>query len=141
MTLLQPVTEITKRQVDNQGSSEESMEILNQQENKTSTSSMLMASPTMILQMLAFPFTMIIHLLSIMKHFFSHFNVITVEQEDIMRETPGIQKNLEEDMRNASIEQKKIGKDIEDLKERLARLEERKRQRLEAMKALNYSTS
>lgn len=97
-------------------------------------------SPAALLQMLSTPFVFFIYLFSTIKETFSNYHVITSEQEEIMRQTPHLQKELQTEMDKASSDQKEIGKDIDDLKQRLARLEERKRQRLEVMKALNHST-
>jgi cell division protein FtsB len=97
-------------------------------------------SPTAILQMLSTSIAFFFYLFSSIKETFSNFYLLTSEQEEIMRQTPLVQKELQAEMDKASTDQKQIGRDIDNLKERLARLEERKRQRLEVMKALNHTT-
>jgi hypothetical protein len=96
-------------------------------------------SPTSILQVGMLPFTILIYFLSNFKTFFANMRVpvLTKEQEAIMKSTPHEQQTIRSSMRKVTADQEKIGKDIGDLKARLARLEERKRERMDALESLN----
>jgi hypothetical protein len=96
-------------------------------------------SPTSILQVGMLPFTILIYFLSNFKTFFANMRVpvLTKEQEAIMKSTPHEQQTIRSSMRKVTADQEKIGKDIGGLKARLARLEERKRERMDALESLN----
>jgi len=53
-----------------------------------------------------------------------------------MAATPVLHKELRTSMRKVSADQEKIGTEIDDLKARLARLDERRRMRAEAFESL-----
>lgn len=55
--------------------------------------------------------------------------VTTAEQDEILETVPIMQRELQQELRMASVEQEKISQDMNHLKSRLARLEERRRQR------------
>eukprot|EP01083_Nonionella_stella_P098901 278181_1 len=61
--------------------------------------------------------------------FTPRIRVTTTEQDEILETVPIMQRELEQEMRVASVEQEKISQDMNNLKSRLARLEERRRQR------------
>mmetsp|Transcript_9924 Transcript_9924/g.18649 ORF Transcript_9924/g.18649 Transcript_9924/m.18649 type:complete len:148 (+) Transcript_9924:98-541(+) len=105
-----------------------------------STFVQIISSPTALLQMIWTSIAFFIYLFTASKEKIYNYYVITSEQEEILKQTPRMQKELQAEMDKASIDQKNIGRDIDNLKERLARLEERKRQRLEVMRALNHAT-
>jgi len=107
-------------------------------ESQNMSPSTSLISPTNILQLVTMPFTILMYLLSNSISFLSNLRipVLTGEQEEIMAATPGLQKVLRTSMTKVSADQEKIGTDIDDLKARLARLDERRRMRTEALESL-----
>lgn len=84
------------------------------------------------------PYTILLYMLANFRSFMSNIRipVLTVEQEEIMAATPVLHKELRTSMRKVSADQEKIGTEIDDLKARLARLDERRRMRAEAFESL-----
>ena len=61
--------------------------------------------------------------------FTPRIRVTTTEQDELLETVPIMQRELQQEMRVAGVEQEKISQDMNNLKSRLDRLEERRRQR------------
>lgn len=106
-----------------------SLEIESTPDSPTRRSATTSAIISPLYQLAKLPLIIAIYFFQNLKNFLSNIRVVTPEQEEIINQMPSIQQNLRTDMNKATIDQQQIGRNIDDLKLRVARLEERRKQR------------